>query len=223
MSILTDVDIRDLLDKKRLLIEPFCENCLTPIGYDLRVGRTYKSASATKGENLNDHEKICIAPRETVLIHTFEKVIMPKDKTISALVLSKVSLVSKGIAHIATTVDADWDQEEFLVAITNNSNKNIFLKSKDQLCTIVFFTNLSPSSKPSDKEPRRNDIYLKKFHKQESIQKRKKLLIRLIPTAILVSFVLFAVLYFGPDKTETVTTITAGAALSNMLYYFLKI
>ena len=59
MALLTDTDIRKILcsnhdwsDKIKLHIHPFNEDCLTPVGYDLRVGSQYSSAMAATLEPL---------------------------------------------------------------------------------------------------------------------------------------------------------------------------
>jgi len=126
MALLTDTSIREILCKSpqsqssnELLINPFDEDSLTPVGYDLRVGNLY---SSKRGEtyNINTDEFVEIFPGDTVLIRTLENISMPKDKSISAIILSKVSKVSKGLSHISTTIDADWSGY-LLIAINNHS------------------------------------------------------------------------------------------------------
>ena len=84
MSLLTDTDIRRIMcndvdwpDKSRLHIHPFDEVCLTPVGYDLRVGWQYASAMDAQVHSLKLGEFIDVRPGDTVLISTLEDVGMP--------------------------------------------------------------------------------------------------------------------------------------------------
>lgn len=54
MSFLTDTDLELILsddrqepDGGKLVLAPFDEACLTPVGYDLRVGHTYTSSACS--------------------------------------------------------------------------------------------------------------------------------------------------------------------------------
>ncbi len=151
MSILTDTDIRRILcveegqwDDKKLLIKPFDEKCLTPISYDLRVGCFYKTyVSQPSLVTINEGGKIVIKPRDTVLIATYEQIKMPKDGSISALILSKVSQVARGLSQVSTKVDPGWGEGELLIPVQNLSRDIISLDQGDTFCTIIFFKNES--------------------------------------------------------------------------------
>lgn len=156
MSILTDSDIRSILcttqetwnPETQLLIQDFCEECLTPMGYDLRVGGFYKTFT-TKPNLVSLHnpgEKVLVKPRDIALIGTLERIRMPKNGSISAIILSKVSKVSKGLSHISTKVDPGWCEGELLVPVQNFSREVVSLKYSESFCTIIFFEN---KSKPS--------------------------------------------------------------------------
>ncbi|MEW6068075.1 MAG: hypothetical protein AB1610_07285 [Nitrospirota bacterium] len=153
MSLLTDTNLKNMIcsentwtDKNKLHIYPFFEDCLTPVGYDLRVGSPYSSALKGGTFEIKEGDQIAIIPQDTVLITTLEEVGMPKDRTISALIASKVSKVSKGLSHISTTIDPDWDGK-LLIAIHNHSRDTVNLNFAEPLCTVVFFENKSPSTK----------------------------------------------------------------------------
>ena len=87
MSILTDTDLRKIictneaeLTDDKLLIQHFDDDCLTPMGYDLRVGCFYTQyASQPNLVNINEGEEIIIKPRNAALIATLEQIKMPKD------------------------------------------------------------------------------------------------------------------------------------------------
>jgi deoxycytidine triphosphate deaminase len=98
---------------------------------------------------------------------------MPQDRSISALITSKVSKVSLGLSHISTNVDADW-RGKLLIAIYNNSRKDIILAQGEALCTMVFIKNNSPSTKVGgvEKESGRTDIIMKQFVNNSKIEQR---------------------------------------------------
>lgn len=175
---LTDTDIRKILcsnhdwsDKIKLHIHPFDENCLTPVGYDLRVGSQYSSAMAATLEPLQLGGKIEVHPGDTVLITTLEDVGMPQDRTISAFITSKVSKVSQGLSHISTNIDADW-RGHLLIALHNPSTNMVELKYGEPFCTINFIENKSPATKECGKEPGRTDVLMKRFVDNSRIAKQ---------------------------------------------------
>ncbi|HLP91560.1 MAG TPA: hypothetical protein VK184_23620 [Nostocaceae cyanobacterium] len=155
MSILTDTDLNKILcydnnqwgASKPLLIQDGSDDCITPMGYDLRVGGFYKTFIAKPNlDTLDEGKSVEIKPGDIALIGTYEKIKMPKDGSISALILSKVSLVSKGISNISTKVDPGWAEGELLIPVQNFSRDIIKLDYKEKFCTIVFFKNESPAS-----------------------------------------------------------------------------
>lgn len=153
MSVLTDTDIENLLCvdselwnkyENKLCILNYNENCLTPMGYDLRVGGFYKTFFGKQNLfTLKEGEKIYLKPRDITIVATLEQVKMPQDGSISALILSKVSKVSQGISHISTKVDPGWSEGELLIPIQNLSMDTIQLEYGETFCTIVFFKNQS--------------------------------------------------------------------------------
>lgn len=172
MALLTDTDLREMIcpeekwsDTDKIHIHPFSEENLTPIGYDFTVGTLYSSTRAGGPFKLKKTDRITIKPADVLLVHTFEKLEMPKNKTISGLVASRVSRVSEGLSHVSTTVDPDW-RGKLLIALTNYSRKPVVLKVGDGLCTVVFFENKTPATKDCGKTTDRADIFLKKIAKQ---------------------------------------------------------
>jgi deoxycytidine triphosphate deaminase len=166
MSLLTDTDLENNIcsnerwnEENKIHIYPYSEPCLTPVGYDLRVGNRY--SSLLRGYHDID-DKISILPGDTVLIETLEKVGMPRNRSLSALVESMVSIVSKGLSHISTTIDADWNGP-LLIAIHNFTKNIIELKKEQPFFTVVFFENKSPSTREwqRDADRGRADILLK--------------------------------------------------------------
>lgn len=235
MSILTDTDIATLLnstsvwtDKDSTLhIYPFDPESLTPVGYDLRVGKRYVSAVHGGPTNVVPGESIPIDPGETVLIETLERVDLPQNRTISALVESRLTVVSQGFSHISTTIDPDW-QGELLIAITNHSRETLRLKHSEAFCTIVFFQNKSPSTKPSGKAPGRTDVLLtmlaEQARRKQSREKKQKEIERLmivIPFFIVMFFIIGGYIIFRTGVGFT-AALGAGVVLAEVVFLYLR-
>ena len=87
---------------------------------------------------------------------------MPENRDISGFVMSRVSMVSRGLSSISTTVDADW-RGKLLLAVTNLSNAEICLNHAEPICALVLFENKTPITGASEKYSNRSDILKKIF------------------------------------------------------------
>ncbi|MBD2628717.1 dCTP deaminase domain-containing protein [Trichormus variabilis] len=222
MSVLTNTDLRRILcydeslwSEKPLLIQDGSDDCITPMGYDLRVGGFYKRLIGKPNlDTLDEGQSVEIKPGDIALISTYEKLKMPQDASISALILSKISVVSSGLSNISTKVDPGWAEGELLIPVQNFSKDIIRLKYKDKFCTIVFFKNESsadPPYKPSSS--RANFFKLLSQTNKESLVKDFQLglvSILIIGTAVGLGFY-----YFGNSPGFGVT-VTAGIAIEKI-------
>jgi dUTP pyrophosphatase len=139
MALLSDVDIRTLLGKE-IIIEPFSEECLTPVGYDFSVGEFVYSLEHGLLEPLDGFYEL--PPKSTIQILTKESLWV--SKRIAGTFHSKVSLASKGLAHIATTLDPEW-YGPLLITTRNNTDKPIQMAVADTFVTLLFYELLSPT------------------------------------------------------------------------------
>ncbi len=164
-AVLTDTDIREAMctkeeckDPTKLHIYPFSEESLSPVGYDVRVG--YRCTSTVRSETveLKPGGKVKILPNDTCLITTLETVDMPKDRSLSGLIVSRVTMVSKGLSHISTSIDPDWFGQ-LMIVVHNHANSSVELEVGTRLCTAVFLSNRSASTKSCGTFPGRDDIY----------------------------------------------------------------
>ena len=169
MSLLTDTDLEKIIgtdrewsNKDTLHIYPYDPNCMTPVGYDVRVGSQYASAIDAKIYRLNENDDVKIVPGDTVLITTLENIEMPSNRKLSAFITSKVSKVSQGLSHISTNIDPDW-RGNLLIAIHNPSHSKVNLKYGEPFCTLNFIENISASTRECGKEPGRTDVLLTNF------------------------------------------------------------
>lgn len=172
MTLLTDVDIKKALGKD-IVIEPCIESNLTPIGYDFTIGDFVFSL-----------EKGLLEPKEGVYIlppkNTFQ--ILTKESLwvsnrIGGTFHSKVSLVSKGLSHISTTLDPGW-YGPLLITIRNNTDNEIPIKTTDTFVTLIFFKVLTPTKTRHWKPEFRKDILTNQLDNQtgEYIKKIKSIL-----------------------------------------------
>lgn len=180
MSILTDTDLTKILcydeaqwdEDKTLLIQHGSDDCLTPMGYDLSVGSFYKTFIAKPNlVTIKKGGKVAIKPGDIALIGSLEKLKMPKDGSISALILSRVSQVSRGISNISTKVDPGWAEGELLIPVQNFSRDVIELDYAEKFCTIVFFKNESPASPYNSRSSREKFFNLLAKTNSESLAK----------------------------------------------------
>ncbi|AFM27811.1 dCTP deaminase [Desulfomonile tiedjei] len=133
MPLLTDTSIARLLGKD-IIIEPFSENCLMPMGYDLRVG---DFVYALDMRLLRPENGVyTLPPRSTIQILTKESVWV--SSRIGGTLHSRVSLVSKGLSHISTTVDPGWTGP-LLITLRNTLDREFKLKKDDRLVTMVLY------------------------------------------------------------------------------------
>src|SRR3990170_3677287 len=160
MSLLTDRDIRRLLGKD-IVIEPFSEDGLTPVGYDFHIGDFVYSL---EGGLLEPTEGFYILPAEsTIQILTKESLWV--SKRIAGLFHSKVSLVSKGLSHISTTLDPNW-YGPLLITLRNNNKTPFKISVSSAFVTLVMFKVLTPTQTPHNKPAFRRDILTNQLNDQ---------------------------------------------------------
>ncbi len=160
MSLYSDKDITKSLNKD-IVIEPFTPKRLTPIGYDFTVGE-YVYSLESGIINIADGA-YAIPPKNTVQIMTKESLWV--SGRIGGTFHSKVSLVSKGLSHISTTLDPNW-YGPLLITLRNNTDKAINLHPEDPFVTLVFARVRTPTNMPHKKLPFRKDILVEQLQNQ---------------------------------------------------------
>ncbi|MDC0834757.1 hypothetical protein POG22_17355 [Geitlerinema sp. CS-897] len=225
MTVLTDTDIKEILvfsenrwndDDRKLLIKGGSEECITPMGYDLRVGEFGKKLIERKHlVDIGQKQSVFIKPGDTALIATLESIKMPKDGSISALILSKVSQVSRGLSNVSTKIDPGWSEGELLVPVQNLSRETIKLKYKEKFCTVVFIKNVSPPSSPYQSGSSRKKFF--KLLAQTKTETRNKDIIRaVISILIIIIFPIIGWRVFG-NTTGLAVMLTAGLAIKEVV------
>ena len=178
---LTGTDIKNLLDKE-IVIHPYSEENLTPVGYNFTFSDfIYSLFTNTFVEiinNENEPEYFWIRPNETVLVLTREMIWVSKH--IGGTFHSKVSLVTEGLCHVSTTLDPGW-QGQLLVPITNPTKGRIkvYIKKKENNKIQSFITLVLHRSKIAaciehDNPPARIDLLMSIVERGNQGKKRKK-------------------------------------------------
>lgn len=224
---LTDTNLRNLIcndkewtDKDKLHIYPFSEDSLTPVGYDLSVGGIYSSSLKGGPFELKGGDKLTLYPGDTTLITTLETVDMPKNRAVSAIIQSKVSKVSKGLSHISTTIDPDWEGH-LLIAVHNHSKNSVRLEFGETFCTVVFFENKLPSTKDCQKIPGRLDIFLNQWSEAARKTRKRERVKAVIPVATIVLVGGLGYFIFG-NNPGFIAVVAIGVALSQIISFILR-
>ena len=180
---LTSADIEALLDKE-IVIHPYNQDNLTPVGYNFSFSEFIYSLATRTFKNIIDNGKeepayFIIKPNETVLVLSRETIWVSKN--IGGTFHSKVSVVTKGLGHVSTTLDPGW-QGQLLVPINNPTKRKIKIYIKDKkgffttFITLVLYRSENPSQKNHDNYPARLDLLKDIVNEGKSYNKKKKLI-----------------------------------------------
>lgn len=223
MSWLTDTNLEEIVLKNpqddlsddKITIYPYNESSVTPVGYDLRIGSEYSKSTRAKKFYLKENEEFTIKPGETVFIKILEKIIMPRNKKYSGMVVSKVSVTGKGLINSTTTIDPDWTGNLLLV-MHNLSHNDLILRHNQEICTAIFFENKSPSKRPCAKNDGRNEILVNNWNELNIKANKIEIMNRIIsPSIVIISF--FVGNYFFGNTTALSASVACGVALSQLL------
>jgi deoxycytidine triphosphate deaminase len=148
MALLTDIEIKDAINRGEIEIEPFEEKCLKGCSYDLRLGkRGIVTRSVTleelKGKiqreevkeiNIEKEESVSIPGGAFALVNTLERI------KISTLYAGHIGMrsyyVRKGLALLSgLQIDPGWDAP-LVLGLANLSPRTITLDYGDEICTI---------------------------------------------------------------------------------------
>lgn len=151
MTILTDREIVDVLNKEMVIHPVDTDECLSPLGYDLRIGYVINLEKPIESLELEPTGKIVIPPKTSTFIITKEHVWL-SDRLVGTL-HSRGSLAASGLIINSTTVDPNWaGQMTFLVH--NIGNQPIELDKDARFVTMI----LHRVKKPTDEAPMTNPV-----------------------------------------------------------------
>jgi deoxycytidine triphosphate deaminase len=152
--LLSDQDIQKLLNRG-IVIYPFDDKDLTPVGYNLNPS-DFVFSIQSQSLVLESNGFFEIQPHDTVLILTKEAVWV--SRRIAGTFHSKVSLVSTGFGHISTTLDPNW-KGPLLISLNNPTDNSLNIPVDKSFVTLVFYKVKTPALKDAlDNLPSRADI-----------------------------------------------------------------
>jgi len=182
---LTAADIESLLDKE-IVIHPYNEDNLTPVGYNISFSEFIYSLATRTFVDIIDNGKepsyFIMKPNETVLVLSRETIWVSKN--IGGTFHSKVSIVTKGLGHISTTLDPGW-HGQLLIPINNPTKRKIKIHIKNEksvfatFITLVLYRSVNPSHIDHNNHPARLDL-LKDIVNEDKSGKKKKKFIELL-------------------------------------------
>jgi deoxycytidine triphosphate deaminase len=158
VAVFTDVTIKKRIKSGDLIISPLIEENITGVGYDVTASdivmlRQNGRTTIVKPTDIG----IEVPSGAMILVLTKEQVGL--SKRVAATIHSAVSLVSRGMSHISTTIDPRW-YGRLLLAMTNVSSSPIVVSLKEPIATIVFHTVVHPTSRNPRRIPGRPDVIM---------------------------------------------------------------
>lgn len=139
MKILTKTDIAAVNTQ---LLDPFDGKvCLTPVGYDLRIGEKIWLLSSGKKTKLKHGESVEIPPRERFAVESLEKVKMKENMV--AFIATRISLLWNGLTSLGTKIDPMF-QDKVTLIFSNDSDTPLTLEHGQRICNVIFFEYDNP-------------------------------------------------------------------------------
>lgn len=140
-----------------IFIWPFKESNLKGATYNLTATKIafYKNENGGNISVVDEDDVIHFPQGKTVLIQTEESIYISKNYC--GTYHTKVSLVSKGLSSISTTLDPCYFGTS-LIAINNQSDKTIKLNVGDTFCSLMLYKMKSASKEKHDNLPFRADV-----------------------------------------------------------------
>jgi len=161
--ILCDKDIKNRLNEKSIILEPFSDEQISSSSVDLRLGHEFRSfrhvskshidpLDSTSSDEytelhiMKDNEPFIIHPGEFVLATTFERVVMPSD--LVASLDGRSSLGRLGIIiQTAAMVDAGF-KGKITLEIANIGKMPVKIYPKMRICRMTFHNLSNKCDKP---------------------------------------------------------------------------
>jgi len=145
MSILSDIDIKEAIEKNELGIEPFIEKNLTPNGYDLSIDEIY-----IRKTDEHIKEGMAVIPPQTWFAISTKELVKMGPKITSQLWI-RSSYARKGVMASFGKVDAGF-HGTLTIGCFNSSDEPLEIPIGDRFCQIVFENMMSVPSELYDKK-----------------------------------------------------------------------
>ncbi|MEB3359871.1 MAG: hypothetical protein VKK04_24305 [Synechococcales bacterium] len=242
---LSDKDIKDKISEGSIVIEPYEEQiCLTPVGYDLRVGNKGFSWNRLEIIAIEENGRLTLDPGDTVVIETLEA--LQLSKSIGGTIHSVAThTLRRGLSHISTTVDPGWTGK-LLISVHNHLSIPVDLDYQDRFCTICLYGMLSRAEKDVNSPPGRTDIWneirdrardvqrMRELQdkdeesrrlKQEKADKNRRILIIMVFIFVLLLAGVYGYIWLDPSSANTLYMVVVAvvALLPQIFPNFLKL
>ena len=144
--ILTDKDIKEVVKKGVIKIEPFDPSCIQPASYDFRVGEEGLTTGGKEKINVKEKGLMLLEPGDFGVVSSLETIDMPNDHSGRIGIRSFYS--RQGLfAATGPQIDPGFRGKLF-VTIINLSPNVISLPYKEKFVTIEFHRLNEPVTKP---------------------------------------------------------------------------
>jgi dCTP deaminase len=145
MSVYSDVDIKYNMDK-RIVIHPLDESCITPVGYDLRIGFAHNLIDSTLN-NSTTKDHFWLTPKASTFIMSMEHVWLSGD--LIGSLHPRGTLASKGLIISSTTVDPNW-QGQLTFLLFNSSDFPVEVAIGETFITLMLHSTITHTSRNCD-------------------------------------------------------------------------
>lgn len=145
MTVLSDIDIKNVINLNQLNIDPFNNKNLTPNGYDLTIDEIY-----IKKNDLTVSKGVAIIPPLSWFVISTKEFIKMGSK-ISSQLWIRSSYARKGIFASFGKVDAGF-HGTLTISCFNSNSIDVKIPIGDRFCQIVFEKLSSPPSELYEKK-----------------------------------------------------------------------
>ena len=134
--LLTDSEIKEIMQSKDLEINPFEERMLQPASYDMRVGKKLLISGQEQEIDLEKRGSSTIKAGQFALITTYENVKL--SSTVVAHIGLKSYYVRKGVVILAGLQIDPGFNGVLVLGVYNASSRSISLDYMSPICTVEF-------------------------------------------------------------------------------------
>lgn len=158
MTVLSDKDIRSLIEKDELVVEPVdLDKQLQPASLDIRLGGEFSQYATKEAVSTDDdvsqsmitwhsNDGVVVNPDSFILANTVEEFEIPENVGAEIRGRSSVGRLGLEVHSCAGWCDPGFEGE-LVLEISNNSEQNIHLESGMRIAQMVFYTlSSSPSN-----------------------------------------------------------------------------
>lgn len=142
MSSYSNKDIIKTVNQKNIVIIPINKDSITPLGYDISIGKIITLSSANGDKIIEEEGKIKIPPKSLNIVVAKEFIWLSKN--VIGTLHARGTLAAKGILTNSTNVDPNFGGQ-MIMSLYNSSDKIIVLDEEAPFITLIFHSSLTPT------------------------------------------------------------------------------